>query len=84
MLITLNDLGKFCYKSINYLIASLGRRWKWLRRIFARDTPNKLDDAHSVETGNAIGAATPPPQRVSFNLRCAAALARLNTRGRRL
>ncbi|KAI6192862.1 hypothetical protein M3Y99_01912700 [Aphelenchoides fujianensis] len=69
MLITLNDLGKFCYKTINEGIAALERRWTWFRRLFRRDRGNKPDELHSLETGNGGLSVDEPSHRVSFNLR---------------
>ncbi|KAI6175765.1 hypothetical protein M3Y97_00725400 [Aphelenchoides bicaudatus] len=69
MLITLNDLGKFFYKSINDIVAAYGRRVKWVRRFFKKKPPPKTED---VEQGNHITTVHPvdePAHHVSFNLR---------------
>ncbi|KAI6214162.1 hypothetical protein M3Y94_00235900 [Aphelenchoides besseyi] len=75
MLITLNDLGKFCYKSINDFIYACGRRWSWLRSCFRRE-PSSKD--HLLETGNGGLNVEEPTHRVSFNLRPASEELTLN------
>ncbi|KAI6200449.1 Potassium channel subfamily K member 18 [Aphelenchoides besseyi] len=77
MLITLNDLGKFCYKSINDFIFACGRRWFWLRSCFRREPPSK-DHLLEMETGNGGLNVEESTHRVSFNLRPASEELTLN------
>jgi hypothetical protein len=72
MLLTLNDLGKFFYKSINDLLAAYGRRVKWLRKFVHKSPPKKEDELNAMEQGNhttAVASADEPAHHVSFNLR---------------
>jgi divalent metal cation (Fe/Co/Zn/Cd) transporter len=73
MLITLNDLGKFLYKSINDLLGAYDRRLAWLRKLWHKDrSVSKADEVNAMEQGNnthAPSATDEPPHHVSFNLR---------------
>jgi hypothetical protein len=69
MLITLNDLGKFLYKSINDLLAAYDRRLAWLNKLFHKNQPPKTDEVNAMEQGTATISVDEPAHHVSFNLR---------------
>lgn len=74
MLITLNDLGKFLYKSINDLLGAYDRKLVWLRKFIRKDrSPSKRDEIHVMEQGEnnvqVLNATEDTDRKVSFNLR---------------
>lgn len=72
MLMTLNDLGKFLYKTINELVGVYGKKVAWLRSLIHKGgrSSTKADNLSAMEQGNHMHmVSTEEPHHVSFDLR---------------